>query len=854
MFGFPPILNGNAGIKFTKDADSGFPKPGIREIFYSIKDGNWTDTTVWQTASGRVGLLPTANDDVYVRHTISGSGGAGNAFANTLYITPNGTLSVVSYTFIINNIVSNGIINVNTNVTFNILNGSNSYIDKTKQTAAAFGYVGQISQPIIDANYTSLAIAGRGEKYLTCDLTVDAYSSVNQGNNCWLNFKNFNFTCNTTFSNANGAPVYCDGNGYLLFKGVANFNAGFYCNNAPTIEFQNGIGTFGQGGNTLNWTTPYSSGFNAQSYLGTGLIKFTTNSQSVLGGGGQAPILDNTITIDNGITLTIATTGTTSTTLMNTINGLGATSRLVNAGILNFGTATAATTAMSTGLFDFTTNANTIGYTGNYSATIPSYFTTFSSLLISGTGTKTTSVNTTVNSTLTVQSSGNLTLGGNLTAGGVLIQSSGTLQCAAFDLNVLGATTLPNGSLATLAKSGAGNITFNGLVTLGQLVPGFNFSGNPNVEFKAGLSMYQNPPMNTGTGQWKFSTVSQTVNCSAVGLTFNCSILISGAITVTFINAISSTLTVNNTIDGDNAGSVLNIGGTTFRFTNTSFLTPMSTFGTFIITGGVINYAFNGSITLPYTSYGGLTIEGTGIKTLAGNTTLTSDLIFPVNSNGTLQCSTFDLTVGGITNSRGTTSLLKNGAGNLIFIGNLNVQGGIFTFNGNPNVEMRGGAVWVNPGSSTIGNGTYTFSTNNQSLDTNGTLTFNNIVIGNNVILSYTCSQGNFSTITIIGTMNGSNATSTFRMGTGSGTPTINYQNTVQPMATGVLDTSTNLNTFIYGAGNQDVKGGTPQQYRNLRFSGSGTTKTLQGNINVQNTYTVDAGVTVNLNGFTKTP
>ena len=73
-------------------------------------------------------------------------------------------------------------------------------------------------------------------------------------------------------------------------------------------------------------------------------------------------------------------------------------------------------------------------------------------------------------------------------------------------------------------------------------------------------------------------------------------------------------------------------------------------------------------------------------------------------------------------------------------------------------------------------------------------------------------------------------------------------------MATGVLDTSTNLNTFIYGAGNQQVKGGTPQQYRNLRFSGSGTTKTLQGNINVQNTYTVDAGVTVNLNGFTKTP
>jgi hypothetical protein len=68
-------------------------------------------------------------------------------------------------------------------------------------------------------------------------------------------------------------------------------------------------------------------------------------------------------------------------------------------------------------------------------------------------------------------------------------------------------------------------------------------------------------------------------------------------------------------------------------------------------------------------------------------------------------------------------------------------------------------------------------------------------------------------------------------------------------MATGILDTSTNLNTWIYGSGSQDVKGNI---YRNLTFNGGGT-KTLQGNVSVQNTYTLISPATVNLNGFALT-
>jgi hypothetical protein len=68
-------------------------------------------------------------------------------------------------------------------------------------------------------------------------------------------------------------------------------------------------------------------------------------------------------------------------------------------------------------------------------------------------------------------------------------------------------------------------------------------------------------------------------------------------------------------------------------------------------------------------------------------------------------------------------------------------------------------------------------------------------------------------------------------------------------MATGLLDTSTNLNTFIYGNGNQNIRGG---NYRNLTFNGGGV-KTLQGNVVRTGTYVLTPPATVNLNGFTLT-
>jgi hypothetical protein len=623
MFGFPINLQANDVQKFTNNADSGFPKIQQKEVFYSMKDGNWNDLTIWQTASGRVGKFPTSFDDVYIRHNIA----------------------------------------------------------------------------------------------LNIDTTING----------------------------------------LFVSGIFTINASF------TI------------------------GLNS-SFIGA------------------------------------------------------ANSQLINKGAINFLTQISAEQSYSNGIIDFTTFVNTIQYFANYTATISSAFTTFHNLTIGGTGTKFLGANTTIN--------------GNLSA-----TSNGNLDCSIFNLLVLGTTTTSTiSALSRISKSGSGTITFTGQVILGQQTTGLDFSGNPDVEFKGGISMYQNTIV-SGTGQWKFSTASQAITVTGFAMTFNCTVLISGAITVTMTQSSGGTFTVNNTINGDNASSVLNIGNTSFIFNNISYYLPMSTFGTFIVTSGLIQYSFNGSVSLPYLSYGSLTIGGTGTKTLGGNTTIGVSLQFIQDSTATLECSTFNLTVSGTTVVRRDTSLRKSGAGNVTFIGLLNAStsgaAATINFSGNPNVEFRGGFSLVNTSIVDTGTGTYSFTTNNQSLDTNATTTFKgNIIIGNGITVSYVCTQGGFTSLIMLGTLNGSNATSTFRMGTGTGTPTVSYRSATQPMATGVLDTSTNLNTWIYGLNNQDIKGSptiSPKQvYRNLTLNGTGV-KTLQGYCSVLNTYTLTSPATLNLNGFTLT-
>ena len=886
MFGFPPILYDRAqGVptRFTPNAgdNSGFPTPTRREIFYSIKDGNWSDTNVWQTASGRVGLLPTANDDVYVRNIVSFT--VTNTYTiNNLYITGRLVLSSGSNTTLnVNNIFCDtGILDASSgSLSLIQIRGNSSRITKTNflpspNTLASGGvqYIGTIDQDILDLNYVTLGITSTVlcTKKLISNLTITGNLQIGGGGgDVTLELGQYDLTVTGTLTmggGSGGGRLRKSASGNITFIGIPTFAAnGIDFSGNPNIEFRAGF-----------IATPSVSNFNT----GTGQWSFTTNNQSINCNVGGTTIynLDCSILIASNITLTtIASVSSTSGfNFNNIINGIDGTSKwIASTGTFNFATLTSVS-SMTTGTWDFTTNANTIQYNGNYSATIPSYFTTFSSLTIGGTGTKTTSVATTVNASVSIITNGNLTLGGNLIINGNLSLQTNVaaiLECSTYNLTVNGTTTTGNANASNyIGKNGAGNILFVGLVTLGNSGTGFNFSGNPNVEFRGGIiSTNQDNGVtpNTGTGQWKFSTNNQTYSIGGSTIAnINASILIDGitlTITQTYANG---SMNINNSIDGTNASSSLVLFSTsgiiqTLVFTNISYYIPMATFGTFDSTGGGVTYAFNGNITLPHLTYGALNIGGTGTKTLGGNTTVTRNLGFTANT-GTLECSTYNLTVNGTTTINKGNTLNKNGAGNILFVGLVTVSTDLslpstLNLSGNPTVEVRGGMAIINGGSYiTSGTGTWTFSTNNQNIQTNSAITFNgNVLVSGAIVLTTTPSVGFTSTITIKGTLNGDNSSSIFRVGASTVTPfAINYQNATQPMATGILDTSTNANTWIYGLNNQNIKGGAStsakQVYSNLTLNGTGT-KTLQGYVSVLNTYTLTAPATLALNGYTLT-
>jgi hypothetical protein len=412
----------------------------------------------------------------------------------------------------------------------------------------------------------------------------------------------------------------------------------------------------------------------------------------------------------------------------------------------------------------------------------------------------------------------------------------------------------------TLNKTGAGNVLFRGqLILSNSRTPKLDFSGgNPSVELRGGISYGNgNDPLNTGTGTWTFTTNNQSIyHASSLGptITFNCPILISGAITLT--NATNGTspsiMLLNNSVNGDNASSKF-LNSHVLYLNNATYASLMTT-GIFDITttSNSLYYTFSGNYTIPYTSFSTLAITATGTKTLSGNTTLSGGLF--ISSAGILEASTYDLSITGTTTSATGGTLSKNSSGNILFVGLLNSN---INFTGNPSVELRGGMTFGNNTINT-GTGTWTFSTNNQTLTNNVgnayTPTFSCSMLLSGVSLT-TTNTSFAQTIIITGVLNGANSSSIFVMGTGN-TPTVNYQNATRPMATGILDTSTNLNTWIYGSGSQDILGGpstgAKQVYRNLTLNGGGT-KTLQGYVSALNTYTLTSPATLALNGYTLT-
>lgn len=462
--------------------------------------------------------------------------------------------------------------------------------------------------------------------------------------------------------------------------------------------------------------------------------------------------------------------------------------------------------------------------------------------------------NLTLQSSTTTQSGGFVfvagstkTLSADLTVNGNF-QIGGILDTKGFNMTVLGTSTSA-GTISTIISSQ--NILFVGQLNStggGDLT----ISGTASVECRGGINC-TNGALTALNSNFNFTTNNQNLamvnrNCTVNNAT------ITGAITVTTINSNANPFIVINTLTGTVSGSTFNNNGIVQFNSNT---TQMSTgvLNYMNASGASVYYGYNGSMTLPYTTYEGIGIVGTGTKTLAGNTTLNSNLSLQgtgVVNAVALDCGSNNLSVGGTTTTSNQAILKKTGAGTLLFVGQFSTPGGgNFDFSGgNPSIEFRGGINMANFGATTLfGSGAISFTTNSQTVQQVGAGTMAGAVtIGSGVTLTASNNTG----FTVSGILNGIDATSIFINGLNS---TLNYQNATAPMVTGKMYCNQAVNTFQYNDTNQDITVPTDPTnpgYYNLTLNGSGA-KRLLGNVSVKNTYTLGGTATLNSNGFALT-
>ena len=417
------------------------------------------------------------------------------------------------------------------------------------------------------------------------------------------------------------------------------------------------------------------------------------------------------------------------------------------------------------------------------------------------------------------------------------------LECGNFDLTVNGNTSITFGVGSTsynFSKSGNGSIVFVGQV---QIDSNTLFSTNiTNVEFRGGITGGGIGGYITFNCPTSFSTTSQTIACS--NTVFNNSLSVLGAITVTYT---SNSLYVNGLLNGNSPNSTFtNNGfiyiGTTAQVMSNGIFNYMNT------SNSSIGYTMNSDFTLPYTIYNDLTILGSGLKTLAGHTSVHNlNINNFYQSRSRLDCSSYNLTVSGSAAIQGTgvgdnldAGLIKSGAGSITFIGSASFNTANINYPSNVALEFQNG---VNFGPYGVHNGTINaiinFTTNSQILKGGAQIFNGNINISGGITLTV---NGSGSGHYFNGTINGNSASDTLKNSGG-----MSYQNSASPMITGNFDCSSSVNTFYYSSlGNQDIKAGV---YKNLILTGN-SIKKLLGNVSVTNTYTLLSPATVNFNGY----
>jgi fibronectin-binding autotransporter adhesin len=822
----------------------------------TVTTGNWNVPAVWG------GTVPPAGNNAVIANNVSITS---NVIINDLTINAGATLTMTgAFTLTVN-----GSLTVNGTFAGGAGTGTIAVAGNTSLNGT-----GAIN--LVSGSFTT-----------TGTTTLNGTSSINDATTAGTNTFTGLLTINsgTSFTNTANAPPY-------VFGGGITNNGTF-----------NKVGT---GAVALNGANAIG-GTSALNIPGT--VTITGNKT-----------MDNTagLTFPGNVTIAAATTFTNNGTvsITGTLNGGNATTSIwVNAAnsTLNYANTAA---PMATGVLTASASPNTVNYsTGGQTIEGADYHT----LTLGGsTVTKTLNGATTVANAFTIPSTitlanstfaltlPNTTINGALTLGAGNFTASGTIA--------------NNGTFSDASATGTNTIT--GAFTNSGT---FSTTNNPSFTFQNGL--INNGTMTaTGTGTYTFSTNTQTVTGTnaitfagpvvvASAVTFNNSATYSfsstfttnvggsatfagtGATTITGATVLNGNFTLNAGVPITHSGAVTIGAGTNYQangipsivgaLTGLNATTSIFTLGAGLtltysnpaapMVGGVldasaagttVNYARNGDQTIAGGIYNNLVLSGTsGIKTLGGNTTVNNALTIPAVN--TLALAGFDFTA--------LTTISNSGTFNDAAAAGINIITGLFTNTGtfsasnNPSFEFRGGL--TNNGTMTgTSGGTYSFTTNPQTITGSNAITFvgpvvvssdvtfnntatytfsstftntgivnftntgavvftgiatineaftgaagktlthnNAVTIGANT--TYTCN----GTSTISGVLSGASANAIFSLGT---TGTLNYSNATAPMATGQFDLSATGNTVNYTGGSQAVQSAT---YYNIGFSGAGT-------------------------------
>lgn len=579
MYSFPtPLFSTPQGM--FNDQSISFGTGIQREIFYSVKNGNWSDVSVWETVSGRVGLLPTINDDVYIRPGTTVLANLSSSM-NSLFIS--GTLILTSNTVlsISDTMYNTGVLDISTasgrinlNGTFNILG------NLIGGGGATISYQSLDDCEIYpETSYDSLWLQN-GTKYLNGDIIL---SGVLNRPNAMLNLRFYNFTSGTgvtdftDFSTLRrwGIIKEYEG-GSIIFRGTFIMASCVFKIASAVIDFRAGFDF-------------YSGDYS----LAGCQIMFTTNNQRFAVRQLFIPV--TSLLIDNITVTNESITFSSSGFIINDqINGSTPTSTWINKGSIYFNTTTL---PMVTGIFDYLTYPESeLGYVMNSNYTLP--YLAYQSLYIGGSGIK--------------RFGGITSIGNNLS-----IAAGAALDVESYNLLVPGQTLIGG----TLTRTGLGSNVFGGLLTIGGTLAISNL-----IEIRGGLTGGSVSAL-TVSNDITFTTNDQLLDGNNVNigstLTLSGNILISGAISVvagthlpTFTNIL-----ITNSLNGDNVSSKLvnkcaPSRGLHYRGSTQPMATGILDCST---NANAFYYNRTGNQEVKGTTYRTLEFGGSGVKKLMGN-------------------------------------------------------------------------------------------------------------------------------------------------------------------------------------------------------------------------------------------